>query len=86
MTDHIIDIIWIVGLVLAIYPCSVGAVNLVTDGGKPDTFDKLMGGFFGIIMAILWPIILGGVVAYKLSKFIWLHYFVKDEEREKVDQ
>ena len=78
----IITVVYIVGVILCVYPFSRILLDYTVISSKPDSMDigfSIFGALFG---AMIWPIFLTAYLAYKLSKTIWMK-FMDETEKEK---
>lgn len=70
---------------LCIYPFSMIMLDQVLGNPPYDSFDRGMSIFIGFCASAFWPAILVGILAYRLSKKIWLRV-VGEDDREKANR
>lgn len=66
------QLIWLASALLAIYPLSLLAAKTLREEnyGELDHTDRGSTIFFGVVASPFWPLILGGYIAYWVSKKI----------------
>ncbi len=81
-------IVWVylVGAVLAVWPITqlIAKADPAPSASSDDSFDRFFAVMFGLIGAALWPVILGGWLAWTLSKAVWTR-ILPDREDSKVE-
>lgn len=78
--------VWGLGALLAIYPATM-LVRVSMDFDNEDEADLAMraySAFLGVVVAALWPFVLVALLAYRLSREIWRHFF-EDEPVDRED-
>lgn len=80
-------VIYFVGALLASWPCYRLVLDLTTSSTPSlgiDNTDRVFAGVFGTLVAVAWPLVLVGVVGFRISRRIWTRVLDLDDERERV--
>lgn len=77
-------VLYVVGAVLSVWPIAQLILNAdqPIGGGTQDAMDRFFAGSIAVIAAAMWPMILGGWLAWKVSTAVWSR-ILPDRENEK---